>query len=86
MHDSSYISRVGSFGHLEAVSDDDDNVEFCNDYREELSSYHEFLAHDSQSGQEMPPTLVGSMTRDVSALVAHAGLEFESMFEVKGEL
>jgi hypothetical protein len=87
MHDSSYISRVGAFGHLEAMLDDDDFVEFCNDYREELRSYHEFSLHDALSGQDLPPTLVGSMTHDVGAVVALAGLEpNESIFEVQGDL
>jgi hypothetical protein len=87
MHDSSYISRVGAFGHIEVVADDGDLVEFCNDYREELSSFHEFSLHDALSGNDLPPTLVGSMTRDVGALVALAGLgPNESIFELNGDL
>ena len=85
MHDSSYILRVGFFGHIEAVRDDEDNTDYCNDHRDELNSYHEFLARDSQSGHTLPDTLVGSMNHDVSAVVARSGLEFESMFRVDGE-
>ncbi len=86
MHDSSYNSRVGVFGHIEAVRDDEHTTDFCNDYRDELNSFHEFLARDAQSGQALPDTLVGSMSHDVSAVVARSGLEFESMFRVDGEL
>ena len=89
MHDSSSypttISRF-SFGHIEASRDDENSMHYCNDYREELRSFHEFSAIDSQSGLALPDTLVGSMTRDVSAVIAQLGLESESMFHVKEEM
>ena len=85
MHDSSYhpktISRF-SFGHIEASRDDDSSSDYCNDYREELRSFHEFSAIDAQSGLPLPDTLVGSMTRDVSAVIAQLGLDSESMFHI----
>jgi hypothetical protein len=87
MHDSSYILRVGAFGHLEITQVDDGFVEMCNDYREELSSYHEFSLHDPLSGHDLPTTLVGSLTHDVGAVVALVFSEpNESIFEIKGDL
>lgn len=89
LHDSSYhpttISRY-SFGHIEANRDNENNVDYCNDYREELRSFHEFSAVDSQSGVALPDTLVGSMTRDVSAVIAQLGLGSESMFRIDEEM
>ena len=85
MHDSSYILRVGAFGHVDTLRGEGDSVEVCNDYREELSSYHEFYVND-QNGNELPPVLVGSMTLDVGALVAQTGLGADSMFHVAGDL
>ena len=85
MHDVAYMSRVATFGHVEAF-DDDGNSEYCNDFREELNSYHEFLVYDLESGQDLPNTLVGSMTRDVDAFCAQVGLGFDSLFRKSGEL
>lgn len=89
MHDSSFhpttISRFG-YGHVEALQDNEDNVHYCNDYREELKSYHEFSARDPQSMRSLPDTLVGSMVRDVSAVVSHSGLESASLFQITEDL
>lgn len=85
VHDVAYMSRVATFGHVEAF-DDDGNSEYCNDFREELNSYHEFLVYDLESGQDLPNTLVGSMTRDVGAFCAQVGLGFDSLFRKSGEL
>ena len=75
-----------SFGHIEASRDDENNIGYCNDYREELRSFHEFSAVDSRTGLALPDTLVGSMTRDVGAVIARLGLVAESMFRIEEEM
>lgn len=89
LHDSSYHPTAVapfSFGHIEASRDDENNIGYCNDYREEWRSFHEFSAVDSQSGLALPDTLVGSMTRDVGAVIAQLGLGSESMFRIEEEM
>jgi hypothetical protein len=89
LHDSSYHPTTVSpfsFGHVEASRDDENNIGYCNDYREELRSFHEFSAVDSRTGLALPDTLVGSMTRDVGAVIARLGLVAESMFRIEEEM
>jgi hypothetical protein len=80
------MSRVASFGHVEAFTDDGSLTAYCDDFREELKSYVQFVVYEPQSGQELPHTLVGSMTRDVGAVAAQQGLGFDSLFGEAEEL